>query len=148
MRPFLLAILSIPAIGLAACRSDGEAGGSTADADLDPAPVTDVVLRVSPDRVESGAFVHLILRNESDASVGYNLCTSVLERRTTDGWEPVPSERVCTMELRTLSPGERAEYELEIPAGLAEGRYRATTTVERMGAGTRHAVWSDRFQVT
>jgi hypothetical protein len=77
--------------------------------------------------------VELQLRNDSRRTLGYNLCASSLERRIGQAWQPVASQRICTMELRSLAPGEEARYSL--PLGqLPAGEYRATTRVEGLPA--------------
>jgi hypothetical protein len=106
-----------------------------------------VVLGVSPDAVAPGDTVVLTVRNDSPAAVGYNLCTSGLERQAGGAWEAVPSDRVCTMELRTLATGQEASYRLALPAAVAPGEYRWHTAVETMDAGTRGEVRSGAFRV-
>lgn len=130
----------------------GSTGGSPAGSELQssapvpPAPPSagGVTLTAAPSRTSRGAIVTLSLTNGSRQLIGYNLCTSALE--TTAG-RPVPNDRVCTMELRTLNPGGSATYAYELPASIASGNYRFSASAERMGAGTRTVVRSNRFQV-
>lgn len=138
----------------AACQSGSEGGADAGAEGRPPAPdvtpeppASDVVLRVEPDRTAPGETVELVLHNGSQGGIGYNLCTSALERRVGEGWEPVPSDRVCTMELRMLEPGQDARYPLELPQDLAAGTYRASTNVERMETGAREGVTSNTFEV-
>lgn len=77
--------------------------------------------------------LELRLRNDSDRTLGYNLCASTLERRSGQAWQPVASQRICTMELRSLPPGREARYSLALPA-LAPGEYRVSTRVEGLPA--------------
>lgn len=107
----------------------------------------DVSLAVEPAAASTGESITLLLRNESSGAIGYNLCTSGLERQVGGDWQAVPSDRVCTMELRTLEPGQQARHAAELPGGLPPGRYRYHTTVERLGAGLRDAVRSEPFRV-
>jgi hypothetical protein len=79
--------------------------------------------------VSQGRALELALRNGSSRAIGYNLCASGLERRSEDGWQPVPSTRVCTMELRTLAPGGAARFRAP-PEALPPGEYRAVTRVD------------------
>lgn len=73
--------------------------------------------------------VLLRLRNGSGNAVGYNLCATAIERN--DGvWSPLPSDLVCTMELRTLAPGATATFERELSTAVTPGRYRFVTSVE------------------
>jgi hypothetical protein len=79
--------------------------------------------------------------------LGYNLCTAHLERRVADDWEAVPSDRICTMELRILEPDSSARYEYGLPAGLAPGEYRAVTVVHMLETDDRLEVASLPFRV-
>ena len=109
-----------------------------------PVPSGAITLSATPHRAAAGATMTLSLHNGSPSQAGYNLCTSRLE--TTAG-VAVPSDRVCTLELRLLDPGASATYAYELPARLAPGSYRFTTTVERMDSGARGTVQSNSFQV-
>jgi hypothetical protein len=104
-------------------------------------------LDVAPDTVAAGDSVVLTLHNDSAGAIGYNLCTSGLERQSGNDWQSVPSDRICTMELRTLEPGADARYPMELPAGLLPGEYRFHTTVELMSTGSRSDVRTDPFNV-
>lgn len=106
-----------------------------------------VTLDVEPPEAPTAPSVALVLTNGSAGAIGYNLCTSGLERRAGEDWQPVPSDRVCTLELRTLPPGERARYTVELPPGLAPGEYRFHTDVETLATGERSAVRSGAFRV-
>lgn len=107
-------------------------------------------LSVRPDRVLAGDSVVLTLSNRSGETIGYNLCTSALERSTEGGWRDVPSERVCTMELRTLPPGDDARYTIGIEPDRTAGAYRFRADVEAGEAdevGVRRAVHSEPFRI-
>ena len=90
----------------------------------------------------------LTLDNESAGTIGDNLCASGLERGSGVGWQPVPENRLCTMELRTLQPRNEISEELRLPETLASGDYRYTTTVERIETRGRDAIASNQFRVT
>lgn len=107
----------------------------------------DVRLTVEPEAVAAGDSVTLVLTNGSSGEIGYNLCTSDLERRRDGGWEPVPSDRVCTMELRLLPPGDDARYSLAIRSDLPRGEYRYRTDVTRQEDGGPVDVASEAFRV-
>lgn len=64
-----------------------------------------VVLKTDRDRYAASAPVVLTLSNGGATELGYNLCSSTLERRTASGWEAQRVDLVCTMELRGLAPG-------------------------------------------
>lgn len=128
-------VLLLTAVVACACSSSATSGAS------------DVRLAVEPDVTSPGDTVELTLSNDSAEAVGYNLCSSGLERASGGTWQPVPSDRVCTMELRTLEPGTEASFAMELQEGLAAGEYRFSTTVERLDAGTRDVVSSAPFEV-
>lgn len=109
--------------------------------------MSDVVLSVAPVPAAPGDSVTLTLANELAEPIGYNLCTNTLERQDSDSWQPVPSDRICTMELRLLEPGQRATYTQQLEPGLPPGVYRFTTRVEHMEAGTSHAAYTEPFSV-
>lgn len=106
-----------------------------------------VVLRVDPATVSAGSPVELVLANDSQGTIGYNLCTSTLERRSDGDWARVPSDRVCTMELRTLPAGETVRYPYEIPASTAAGEYRFVASVELMEGGGHQSLTTGPFTV-
>lgn len=104
-------------------------------------------LTVEPEVAQPGDSVVLLLRNASGEAIGYNLCTSRLERRDDSDWLRLPPDRVCTMELRTLPPGEVARYPLELPSDLAPGSYRYLAMIAKLEARSRDTVVTERFEV-
>lgn len=108
------------------------------------APTGDVSLRASPERVSAGATVTLTLNNGSQGRLGYNLCTSVLQRAA---GEEVRTDRVCTMELRILEPGRTATYSYDLPGTLEDGSYRFSASVDRMDDGAPTALTSNAIEV-
>jgi hypothetical protein len=126
---------------LCACGTTGqdETGGE--------AVATDITLRVAPVPATPGDSVSLTLHNGAAEAVGYNLCTSTLERRTGEGWEGVPDDRVCTMELRMLDPGQRADFPLQLQPDLTAGTYRFSTRIEWLASGTSDLLHTDEFRV-
>lgn len=129
---------SIAALVLSACSS------SMQSAD----PAAEIIFTAAPATVAAGDTITLTLENDALEQIGFNLCASSLERQTADSWEAVQTDLVCTMELRTLDTGAQANYRAALPTALAPGRYRYTTSVEAMQAGSRHAVSSTVFTVT
>jgi hypothetical protein len=109
-----------------------------------PGPSGDVMLSASPSRTAAGSTMTLTLTNSANYTVGYNLCTSAIE---TAAGSSVPTDRVCTMELRTLQPGRSANYSFELPANLGDGSYRFSTGAENLDAGPRAAVKSNMCTV-
>lgn len=109
-----------------------------------PEPAGPVTLAAAPRRTSAGSTVTLTLSNGSRQAVGYNLCTSALQTRA---GRAVDTDRVCTLELRTLNPGQRATYGYELPASLPDGRYRFSTGLDRMPEGGRTTVISNNIAV-
>lgn len=89
----------------------------------------------------------LTLHNGSTQGVGYNLCPTTVERQTAGAWQPLASDRVCTMELRTLNPGEQATFTTTLPAGAAAGEYRFVTKVAIPLNGELRSVASNTLPV-
>lgn len=110
-------------------------------------PPAGVSLGVEPDQVAAGGSVTLLLSNRTPGGIGYNLCASALERRNGSAWEALASDRICTMELRTLASGDQVRYPMELPTGLAPGEYRFHTTIEFLDGGARGEVRSDPFWI-
>lgn len=95
----------------------------------------------------SPATILLTLRNDSGSTIGYNLCTTSMERRSGNSWNVVPSDGACTMELRTLGSGNSATYTREIPGGLPPGEYRFVTQVESPLGGGHERIVSNTITV-
>ena len=89
--------------------------------------------------------VKLTLSNESGESVGYNLCTSALQRRTAGKWTAVETGDICTMEIRTLQNGGTATFTKTLPGDIVSGEYRYTTNVDSNGSPV--VVASEPFDV-
>ena len=94
---------------------------------------------VSLDASRSGQKVSLTLTNSSQSTVGYNLCASQLMRRTGGAWTVVPTQQVCTMEIRGLPPGESAQFRHSLPPGVQAGEYQYRTSIEMAGGRTELA---------
>ncbi len=107
----------------------------------------DVNLSVEAVPALPGDSVTLVLENASETEVGYNLCPSTLVRQSSDEWIAVPSDRICTMELRMLQPGQSDRFTLTLPEDIAPGTYRFETMVERTDAGPRGPLLSAPFEV-
>lgn len=100
-------------------------------------PSADVALTTNAVAYAPGGEVQLTLRNIYSQRIGYNLCSSQLERTVNGSWERVDEDRVCTMELRLLGPGEEATYTIKLPGTLADGTYRYVTNVDSMDDTTK-----------
>jgi hypothetical protein len=131
--PFLaLALVSCAPVG-----TSPQSGSGDARAEL----VTLSTERLATDRVR------LILRNGYNGPVGYNLCSSGLEKRAGSTWEPVRTDEFCTMEIRTLPGGQDATFEKRLPASLSAGEYRYVTSVEIPFPGQMTRIASPAFRV-
>jgi hypothetical protein len=122
-------------------------GCATTDPDRGDAAVAE--LRVEPTEARAGGEVMLTLENRSDAELGYNLCPSVLDRRTEEGWEQWPQApaEICTMELRMLPIGSSSSYRHTLPSRLEPGEYRFRTGVEVAAGEDWVQVASEAFEV-
>ena len=132
--------IAILAIALAAACTSTQSQASPDD--------DGVSLAHSPAAPSPGESVTLVLRNESDAAIGYNLCTSGLFRQSGAEWEQVPEDRICTLELRILPPGEQADFTLQLPLGLESGTYRYQTSIDGPGTGESGQVSAPPFAVS
>lgn len=110
-----------------------------------PEPSGEIGFTASPNRVAPGGTLALTLANRSSAQIGYNLCTSGIQ---TAAGAAVQTDRICTMELRTLEPGDSATYAYELPDDLEPGRYRLTTGATRMDSDSQTTVQTGLFEVT
>jgi hypothetical protein len=107
-----------------------------------------VRLGVEPQALAAGDTLVVVLSNDSSSAVFYNLCHSVLERKSGEKWEQVPSDRICTMELRTLEPGKQVRYPLQVPPSTPPGEYRYATRIEDIGSGAHEIVRTTPFRVS
>ena len=94
----------------------------------------EVRLVVVPPMPAAGTVPRHVLVNDAGEDVGYGH-PYVLERRTGDGWRPVESPCLFTLEGLTLEPAERSEPEPlgdcrpQAP-GLVSGVYRLRKEVD------------------
>jgi hypothetical protein len=120
MKNFAIALLLIPVV---ACAMPPAQTSTT-----EPQKSADITLSAEK---RGSANVMLTLRNASDTAILYNLCPSQLQRRTSGGWENVPTDEMCTMELRELRPGASATFEKTLPSSAGPGDYRYQTRVHK-----------------
>ena len=96
--------------------------------------LTDLVFETSATEYAPGDTVSVILENESDEAVGYNICFAFLELERNGEVVPAglgPDEStVCQANLPGLAPGEVAEGVAYLPDDLEAGTYRLATEVE------------------
>jgi hypothetical protein len=122
-------------LALSACGPSMQSGASVSNVSLNAAPTA------------AGDSIVLTLTNGSGQQVGYNLCPTAVEQRVDTGWQAVPNDRVCTMELRTLEPGTNATYTTAFPPGTTAGDYRFAAGVEIPLGGERRTVSSNLVRV-
>lgn len=137
----LLAIVLL----ITACAGCGSTAGTDVRAGADPARV----IELARDRYRAGEPATLRLHNRLGEPAGYNACTWTLQLRREAGWQAAPheGERVCTMELRTLAPGETARPDFRLDARLPAGEYRLRAVLHRLDAGSRAVRYSGTFRV-
>lgn len=137
MRPLPLAA-SLAFLLLTACIRPVD-GDSTATPSSGPGVV------LSAER--SGDAVTLTLTNGSGSAIGYNLCSSALLRRDGATWRTVQTDLVCTMELRSLQPGQQDTFDYPIPSGLPPADYAWSNNIELPLGGTRNQVVSNAVRL-
>lgn len=103
----------------------------------EPGPVN---LTVQSQTFAPGDSVGLQLENQSNQSVGVNLCSSTLQRRVNGEWarpDPWDEDRnndgvneACRMILNSLEPDAATTTTLLLPLDLEAGTYRFETTTE------------------
>ena len=89
------------------------------------------------------------LINNSEDRVGYNLCGSPLEMRTSGGWIRVARnpEGPCIQPLYSLQPGESATFREPASHMPGPGTYRLRTRIETPIPGEWRDVVTDPFIV-
>ncbi len=101
----------------------GKAGDTRSGAHADTSGVT---LSLDKTEYSPGAAVVMTISSQRSDTLGYNPCSNrSVERDTGSGWvvHPEPN-RVCTMELRLLNPGETQTAPTDVPADVTAGTYR------------------------
>lgn len=93
--------------------------------------------------------VSTVLVNGSEDAAGYNLCVSVLEKRTGGEFRRVERtpEHPCALVLFNLEPGASATFTEPAAAFPGPGVYRLRTTVETSVSHRRFDVLTDAFEV-
>ena len=124
--------LSATVSGLVLMLATSCPSSSDETADEEPSKVT---LSVEPTRLYPGDDFSLVLTNDSDNTLGYNLCLDLtLERRTEKRWQTVDRglrlgrsrepATLCPSILNALAPGKQAGQRLHLDRGLRAGTYR------------------------
>lgn len=92
-----------------------------------------VTLSLDKTAYAPGATAVMTIRSQRADTLGYNPCSNrSVEGQSPSGWvvHPEPN-RVCTMELRLLLPGETQTAETDVPADLPAGTYRVVLRLRR-----------------
>jgi hypothetical protein len=95
-----------------------------------------------------GDTAHIVLRNESLRTVGYNLCTAARELYTAGSWHRYESLRICTTALYSLAPGQEVVLREPITEEWQPGTYRIVTDIHPLPTGTPGEVFTAPFTVT
>lgn len=92
-----------------------------------PQGSTPVEARTTTELYFTGEVAEVELTNHSGRELGYNLCASMeLDRRVGAEWVPLArdADRICTLELRLVPPGESRTGQVQVPEDLEPGVYR------------------------
>lgn len=111
---------------------------------------TGVTFKVDRDEYSASDTVTLTLANDTEASVGFNLCAAVLEREDGDGgWAEVSryEEEGCTLVENLLPPGLASEEKQPVQPWMKSGLYRFRDRVGlRDGRGNVEVI-SNEFRI-
>ena len=108
---------------------------------------TGVVFRAERSEYRRGETAKIVLRNETDATIGYNLCTSSRELRSGGEWKRYAPLRVCTAAFYNLAPGAETAFEEPITEEWQPGEYRMVTMVNLPARNTHGEVFTPTFTV-
>ncbi|HUP63991.1 MAG TPA: hypothetical protein VM557_01755 [Thermoanaerobaculia bacterium] len=127
------------------CAACAPLPGSAGTGAVSQPAISEVTLTAEKRETES---VRLTLTNHSNDAVGYNLCTSSVVRRSGNSWIEVPTRLICTMEFRTLRPGQTDSFPYPVPEGLPSGEYAWRNNIEfPLGDGERLEILSNSLQL-
>ena len=103
--------------------SAGLSSGTSGNAQAADSGVT---LALDKNAYDPGTNAIMTISSQRGDTLGYNPCSDrSVERETAGGWvvHPEPN-RMCTMELRLLLPGQTQNAQTDIPADVTAGTYR------------------------
>ena len=106
-----------------------------------------VVFRAQHDEYRHGDTAKIVLRNETDATIGYNLCTSARELRGGSDWRRYETLRLCTAAFFNLAPGAEAVLNEPITREWQPGEYRMVTTINMPARNAHGEVFTASFTV-
>lgn len=104
------------------------------------------------DRAQYGGdeAISLTLANRDEkGSLGYNLCSSTLEKLHAGKWQAVAPQEdwVCTAALYLLDPGEQASFVFDFDQPIPPGVYRFKTKIEINDKRERVELTTHEFNV-
>lgn len=96
-------------------------------------PSGEVTLTLDKSSYARGSTAVMTIRSRSEDTLGYNPCSNrSVERQEGRSWVKHPEpDRMCTMELRLLMPGQTQTANTDVPASLTAGTYRITLLLSR-----------------
>lgn len=137
-----LAVVALLAAGAAGCDDSVTGPGEYDASDLSPgyalmSQEAGVTLTAQAEAFQPGGDVLLVLENHASGTLGFNLCFHGLERLEGGEWVETGAyaDRVCTLILHMLQPGETAQQVTELPENLSAGEYRFRVALHLMDEG-------------
>lgn len=95
--------------------------------------------------------IELVLSNQTESHLGYNLCFAVLERRKGGNWERVerspPDEGDCTTVQFILDPGQSVTARQAVEAWMEAGVYRFRHDVQLLPPREDVTLTSNEFRI-
>lgn len=93
--------------------------------------------------------VDVMLVNQMDATISYNLCRAALQRKTGETWSAVSTDREeCPSIIFRLAPTETAAYTFTPEVPLESGEYRFLATVQVGSEKTTKTFASPPFAIS
>ena len=108
---------------------------------------TGVVFRAERSEYRRGETAKIVLRNETDGTIGYNLCVSARELRSGSEWKRYDPLRVCTAAFFNLAPGAETVLDEPITYEWQPGEYRMVTTINMPARNAHGEVFTPSFTV-
>lgn len=161
-------IVVLMSLGLLACRSappgDGAPNGAGTTTYTRGTPVArsettrtgaprqgagGATLTLDRSAYAAGGEVTMRITSQSSDTLGYNPCSNrSVERQQGERWVVHPEpDRVCTMEIRFLLPGQTATARTNLPADLGAGTYRIALTLRPENGSAPVRAVSPEFSV-
>jgi hypothetical protein len=119
----------------------GTASAQAGDTSLVQQSDSGVSLTLDKTEYAPGAAAVMTLSSQRSDTLGYNPCSSrSVERDMGGSWvvHPEPN-RMCTMELRMLNPGQSQAVPTTLPADLTAGTYRIVMLFQPQGGSSQAA---------